>query len=91
MQLVAEAVQGRMHSLDEHERQELGGVEYRALGLLIVLLPVYLIGWIVIGSAMLVPYSYRTYVTNVVSSSQPGNLIPGWSAIHVSMQQVLVR
>ena len=67
-----------MYSLDEHERQELGGVEYRALRLLLVLLPVYILTWLTLGTIFLVPYSYRTYVKSVVTTTQTGYLIPGW-------------
>ena len=73
-----ESRQGRILSLDEHEREELGGVEYRALSILMIILPIYILGWLTLGTILLVPYSYRAYVQSTVTTTQPGNLHPGW-------------
>ncbi|KAL8789928.1 MAG: hypothetical protein Q9195_006589 [Heterodermia aff. obscurata] len=70
-------VRGRIHSLNEHEREELGGVEYRALGVLAVFLILYLLGWLMLGTVFLVPYSYRAYVKNTVITTQAGYVMPG--------------
>lgn len=69
---------GRFLSLDERQREELGGVEYRALHLLGWLLPAYLLFWFLLGIVILVPYSYYGPLANVLRTSQPGNLEPGW-------------
>lgn len=69
---------GRFHSLGEREREELGGVEYRALHLLSWLLPAYLLFWFFVAIVILVPYSYYHPVENIIRTSQPGNLDPGW-------------
>jgi hypothetical protein len=69
---------GRFLSLDERQREELGGVEYKALHLLGWLLPAYLIFWFLLGIVVLVPYSYYGSLANVLRTSQPGNLEPGW-------------
>ena len=69
---------GRFHSLDEKQRAEIGGVEYRALTLLGWLLPTYLLFWFFLGVVILVPYSFHPSVAEVVRTSQPGELDPGW-------------
>ncbi|KAF2645951.1 potassium transport protein-like protein 1 [Massarina eburnea CBS 473.64] len=69
---------GRMHGLTEHERLELGGVEYRALQALLYILIGYQIFWLVLGIVCLVPYSYRQSMVSVLHTSQPGNVNPGW-------------
>ncbi|KAL8990308.1 MAG: hypothetical protein Q9169_008154 [Polycauliona sp. 2 TL-2023] len=76
---------GRIHSLNEHERQELGGVEYRALKVLMVLLLVYVLAWVTLGIIFLVPYSYRTQVKSVVTTTQTGYLNPGWWAFFLTL------
>ncbi|KAI4756542.1 TrkH-domain-containing protein [Aureobasidium sp. EXF-3400] len=68
---------GRFLSLDERQREELGGVEYKALHLLGWLLPAYLVFWFLLGIVILVPYSYYGPLANVLRTSQPGNLEPG--------------
>jgi hypothetical protein len=69
---------GRLHGLSEHQRLELGGVEYRALQTLLYILVGYQIFWVSLGVLFLIPYSYRDSVKNVLHTSQPGNLTPGW-------------
>ncbi|KAG6985321.1 hypothetical protein G7Y79_00110g101620 [Physcia stellaris] len=76
---------GRLHSLQEEERRELGGVEYRALSLLMLLLPIYLIGWLTLGTLFLVPYSYRPYVKNIITTTQTGYTAPGWWSFFMVM------
>ncbi|CAD6573172.1 MAG: hypothetical protein ASARMPRED_005922 [Alectoria sarmentosa] len=71
---------GRFHSLSEHEAEELGGVEYRALGVLMWLLPVYILFWLTLAMVIMVPWSYRDSVANIIRYQQPGNLSPGWWA-----------
>lgn len=71
--------------LNEHERAELGGAEYRALGVLLWLLAVYYIFWLVVGTTFLVPYSYRASVVDILHSSQPNNLNPGWFGFFVTV------
>jgi hypothetical protein len=73
---------GRFRELNELERCELGGVEYRALGVLLYILIAYQIFWLALGTVFLVPYSYRASVVDILDSSQPGNLNPGWFAFY---------
>lgn len=70
--------QGRFLSLEEHEREELGGVEYRALGVLLWLLPIYICFWLVLAIVILVPWSYKPDIVAILDGPQPGNLKPGW-------------
>lgn len=69
---------GRIHSLDDKQKTELGGVEYRALKLLSWLLPVYIALWFLLGIVVLIPYSYYHSIATIIRDSQPGNLDPGW-------------
>ena len=69
---------GRFHSLDDKQKAELGGAEYRALTLLGWLLPACLLSWFCLGIIILVPYSYHGSDANIIRTSQPGNLEPGW-------------
>lgn len=71
---------GRIRGLSEHQRLELGGVEYRALQALLFLLISYQVFWLSIGTLFLVPYAYRSGVKSILRTSQPGNLNPGWWA-----------
>lgn len=64
--------------MNEYERAELGGVEYRALDILLWILAAYNLFWLALGTAFLVPYSYRSSVVDVLHSAQPGSLNPGW-------------
>lgn len=74
---------GRFRTLSEDERSELGGVEYRALGVLLWVLIAYQITWLLVGTAFLVPYCYRKVVVDILHSAQPGNVNPGWYAFFV--------
>ncbi|KAF2424897.1 TrkH-domain-containing protein [Tothia fuscella] len=74
---------GRFHALDEMERRELGGVEYRARGTLLYILCAYQILWLALGTVFLVPYVYRREVVEILHSAQPGNLKPGWFGFFV--------
>lgn len=74
---------GRFRTLSEDERSELGGVEYRALGLLLWVLIAYQVAWLLVGTAFLVPYCYRKVVVDILHSAQPGNLNPGWFSFFV--------
>lgn len=66
-------------TLNENERAELGGIEYRALDVLVSLLAAYDIFWVALGTAFqVVPYSCRASVVDILHTSQPGNLNPGW-------------
>lgn len=65
------------NSLTELEREELGGVEYRALSLLMWPLPAYILFWLALPMIVLVPYSYSVTVESVLQG-QPGNLEPAW-------------
>ncbi|KAF2135683.1 uncharacterized protein K452DRAFT_166316 [Aplosporella prunicola CBS 121167] len=69
---------GRFRNLKEHEREELGGVEYRALETLFWILIAFQLFWLALGTAFLVPYSYRSDIKTIITSSQPGDLNPGW-------------
>ena len=69
---------GRLFGLDEHQRLELGGVEYRALQALLYILVGYQVFWLSLGALFIVPYAYRRSVIDVLHSSQPGDLNPGW-------------
>ncbi|MCJ1261315.1 hypothetical protein MMC22_001179 [Lobaria immixta] len=69
--------QDGFQSLTESEREELGGVEYHALSLLMWILPAYVLFWLALPMAILIPYSYRDNVESIIRS-QPGNLKPAW-------------
>ena len=69
---------GRFQSLSGKESEELGGVEYRSLQLLLWLLPVYVLFWTLLPTVILVPYAYRHTISTILKSKQPGNLDPGW-------------
>lgn len=71
-------IRGRIHSLDDKQKTELGGVEYRALKLLSWLLPVYIALWFLLGTVVLIPYSYYHSIATIIRDSQPGDLNPGW-------------
>ena len=42
------------------------------------LLPVYTIFWLALALAIMVPWSYKDNVADIVRYQQPGNLSPGW-------------
>ncbi|OJD35249.1 potassium ion transporter [Diplodia corticola] len=72
---------GRFRNLSEHERAELGGVEYRALSLILPLLLIYQLFWYALGAAILVPYAYRDPARTIIRTAQPsGSPSPGWWA-----------
>ena len=60
------------------EREELGGVEYRALGVLMWLVPAYILFCLALPLVILIPYSYKGDVAAIIRTSQPGDLEPGW-------------
>ncbi|KAF9690565.1 hypothetical protein EKO04_011512 [Ascochyta lentis] len=71
---------GRFLELSEHDRLELGGVEYRALQALLYMLIGYQLFWYTFGVVFLVPYAYRTKTRDILHEAQPGGLNPGWWA-----------
>ncbi|KAJ4401648.1 hypothetical protein N0V91_007820 [Didymella pomorum] len=71
---------GRFLELSEHDRLELGGVEYRALQALLYILIGYQLFWYTFGTIFLVPYAYRTKTRDILREAQPGGLNPGWWA-----------
>ncbi|OAK94145.1 TrkH-domain-containing protein [Phaeosphaeriaceae sp. SRC1lsM3a] len=77
---------GRFMELSEHDRLELGGVEYRALQALLFILVGYQIFWYTIGTIFLVPYAYRSSTKAILQDSQPG-LNPGWWAFFATVTE----
>ncbi|OAG00389.1 TrkH-domain-containing protein [Paraphaeosphaeria sporulosa] len=71
---------GRFLELSEHDRLELGGVEYRALQALLFILIGYQLFWYVFGIVFLMPYAYRSETRDILREAQPGGLNPGWWA-----------
>ncbi len=71
---------GRFLELSEHDRLELGGVEYRALQALLFILIGYQVFWYALGVVFLMPYAYRTRTRDILREAQPGGLNPGWWA-----------
>ncbi|KAF2623097.1 potassium transport protein-like protein 1 [Macroventuria anomochaeta] len=71
---------GRFLKLSEHDRLELGGVEYRALQALLYILIGYQLFWYTFGVVFLVPYAYCTKTRDILREAQPGGLNPGWWA-----------
>jgi len=69
---------GRIVGLSEHQRVEVGGIEYRALKLLIWLLVFYQLFWIILGALFYIPYAYRSGIQQIIRTSQAGDLNPGW-------------
>ncbi|UPX12114.1 uncharacterized protein EKO05_0002685 [Ascochyta rabiei] len=69
---------GRFLELSEHDRLELGGVEYRALQALLFILIGYQLFWYTFGVVFLMPYAYRTKTRDILHEAQPGGLNPGW-------------
>ncbi|KAF2764535.1 TrkH-domain-containing protein, partial [Teratosphaeria nubilosa] len=70
---------GRFRQLSAEEYDELGGVEYRALKLLCWLLPLHTAFFILVPTLILATYaSQYGPVATLISTSQPGNLNPGW-------------
>jgi potassium uptake Trk family protein len=78
---------GRFMELSEHDRLELGGVEYRALQALLIILVGYQIFWHTMGTIFLVPYAYRSETKAILRDAQPGNLNPGWWAFFATVTE----
>jgi potassium uptake Trk family protein len=78
---------GRFVELSEHDRLELGGVEYRALQALLFILVGYQIFWYTIGTVFLVPYAYRSSTKAILRDAQPGGLNPGWWAFFATVTE----
>lgn len=53
-------------------------MEYRALGVLMWLLPAYVVFWLGLALVIMIPWSYRVSVSDIIQYQQPGNLNPGW-------------
>jgi len=78
---------GRFLELSEHDRLELGGVEYRALQALLIILVGYQIFWLAIGTIFLVPYAYRSDIKAMLHDVQPGPVNPGWWAFFATVTE----
>jgi potassium uptake Trk family protein len=78
---------GRFMELSEHDRLELGGVEYRALQALLFILVGYQIFWYTMGTVFLVPYAYRTSTRTILRDAQEGGLNPGWWAFFATVTE----
>jgi potassium uptake Trk family protein len=78
---------GRFMELSEHDRLELGGVEYRALQALLLILVGYQIFWYTMGTIFLVPYAYRSETKAILRDAQPGELNPGWWAFFATVTE----
>ena len=79
---------GRFLELSEQDRMELGGVEYRALQALLLILVGYQIFWYLIGVLFLVPYAYTNRpVKTILAEAQPGGLNPGWWAFFCTVTE----
>ncbi len=75
---------GRFTSLDECQRDELGGVEYRALKVLSWLLPLYTLGWLAAVVIALTPYS-MVAIPNEIRNAQYPPTNPTWWAVFASL------
>lgn len=69
---------GRPVNLTSEQKDELGGVEYRALKTLTWFLVVYQLFWYAFGIVALAPYGYLRSVHNIIDTEQAGNLSPAW-------------
>lgn len=78
---------GRFMELSEHDRLELGGVEYRALQALLFILVGYQIFWYTMGTIFLVPYAYRSSTKAILRNAQPGGVNPGWWAFFATVTE----
>lgn len=78
---------GRFLELSEHDRLELGGVEYRALQALLIILVGYQVFWLSMGTLLLVPYAYRSATKTILHEAQPGGLNPGWWAFFATVTE----
>ncbi|CAF9908992.1 hypothetical protein IMSHALPRED_007558, partial [Imshaugia aleurites] len=68
----------RFHSLKKHEAEELGGLEYRALCVLLWLLPAYIVCWLGLAMVILISWSYRGDVADIIENQKYGTPSPGW-------------
>lgn len=69
--------------LTEEQREELGGIEYRALKLLAIILVIYYVGFHLLGIFCLLPWIVETTTyANVVRAS---NITPVWWYVHKSV------
>lgn len=78
---------GRFLELSEQDRNELGGVEYRALETLLLILVSYQVFWYVLGIVFLIPYAYSPRIKAVLLEAQPGGLNPGWWAFFCTVTE----
>jgi potassium uptake Trk family protein len=78
---------GRFLQLSEHDRLELGGVEYRALQALLIILVGYQVFWYIMGTIFLVPYAYRSSTRAILRDAQPGGVNPGWWAFFAAVTE----
>ncbi|KAH6862627.1 hypothetical protein CUC08_Gglean002923 [Alternaria sp. MG1] len=78
---------GRFRELSEQDRMELGGVEYRALQTLLLILVGYQIFWYLLGITFLLPYAYRGDTKNTLYENQPGAINPGWWAFFATVTE----
>jgi hypothetical protein len=78
---------GRFLQLSEHDRLELGGVEYRALQALLIILVGYQVFWYTMGTIFLVPYAYRSSTRAILRDAQPGGVNPGWWAFFAAVTE----
>lgn len=78
---------GRFMELSEHDRLELGGVEYRALQALLFILIGYQMFWYTMGTVFLVPYAYRSSTRTILQDAQSGGVNPGWWAFFAAVTE----
>ncbi len=78
---------GRFRELSEEDRMELGGVEYRALQALLLILVGYQVFWYMLGITFLLPYAYRKDTKNTLYEEQPGAINPGWWAFFATVTE----
>ena len=76
---------GRFHNLSREAENELGGVEYRALGVLTWLLPAYSLFWLCLCWVIIIPYSTRSTISSTIENVQPGDTRPEWWAFFIGM------
>jgi len=78
---------GRFQELSEEDRMELGGVEYRALQALLLILVGYQIFWYLLGFTFFLPYAYRGNIKSILYASQPGGIRPGWWGVFATITE----
>ncbi|KAL1798256.1 hypothetical protein ACET3X_002293 [Alternaria dauci] len=78
---------GRFRELSEQDRMELGGVEYRALQTLLLILVGYQVFWYLLGITFLIPYAYRGDMKRTLNENQAGGLNPGWWAFFATVTE----